>query len=400
MRIIVWFLLSLVSLSLATEVTWTPNEDEPAPLPLSQNQRQQLLQLEQAIRQSPDPEATLRQVAASNEMDPQELVDLLMQNRREMEQAGGGSSGPMRAPPRQNRLVALVASTTQLLTRTARRHPRWAAATVVSLSSMLYVAHQAPRNGVHCWGSTMLLRPPLAYLHALTESMDLQKGLTVWKVPKGEDDDEVVWHNKDPRGVSLRTIVDTESTETMLQQGAELVRQGHLAEFAEAQLVRKKNRWTMVVPGWGSFGRYRVIGWQLVQEVLEEDRVQLVLESDLGQWHVELTVDSEESVAVRVSLLSRSLSTGRLTQLLSDVTASIVQSLETRTEQTLARRSQSQRFRSSAQQDAQQRRSTRAAKVQQLEEMARDRRRRWQRQNPNAGSYRPSGDRQRSPNNC
>jgi hypothetical protein len=32
--------------------------------------------------------------------------------------------------------------------------------------------------------------------------------------------------------------------------------------------------------------------------------------------------------------------------------------------------------------------------------MAADRRRRWQRQNPNSGHYRPSGDRMRSPNNA
>jgi hypothetical protein len=32
--------------------------------------------------------------------------------------------------------------------------------------------------------------------------------------------------------------------------------------------------------------------------------------------------------------------------------------------------------------------------------MAKDRRRKWQRQNPDAGRYRPSGDRMKSPNNC
>jgi hypothetical protein len=32
--------------------------------------------------------------------------------------------------------------------------------------------------------------------------------------------------------------------------------------------------------------------------------------------------------------------------------------------------------------------------------MAEDRRRRWQRGNPDAGRWRPSGDRMKSPNNC
>ena len=54
------------------EATWTPNEEDGGPLPLSKKQRMELAQLDQAISNSPDPEATLRQVASSNGMDPQE----------------------------------------------------------------------------------------------------------------------------------------------------------------------------------------------------------------------------------------------------------------------------------------------------------------------------------------
>ena len=60
------------------QIKWTANEDaESAPLPLSLKQRQQLLQLQEAIRTSPDPGATLEQVAQGNGMTPQELVNML-----------------------------------------------------------------------------------------------------------------------------------------------------------------------------------------------------------------------------------------------------------------------------------------------------------------------------------
>ena len=75
------------------EATWTPNESDQesgGPLPLSMNQRQELLKLEQAIRSSPDPQATLLKVAEANQMDPNDLVNLLNRNRQDMQGAGGG----------------------------------------------------------------------------------------------------------------------------------------------------------------------------------------------------------------------------------------------------------------------------------------------------------------------
>eukprot|EP00566_Odontella_aurita_P001122 CAMPEP_0113577704 /NCGR_PEP_ID=MMETSP0015_2-20120614/29032_1 /TAXON_ID=2838 /ORGANISM="Odontella" /LENGTH=94 /DNA_ID=CAMNT_0000481345 /DNA_START=221 /DNA_END=501 /DNA_ORIENTATION=+ /assembly_acc=CAM_ASM_000160 len=75
----------------AIEAKWTPAEGEGegggGPLPLSQNQRNQLTQLDQAIAQSPDPQATLVQVAEQNGMKPEELADLLMRNRQDMQMA-------------------------------------------------------------------------------------------------------------------------------------------------------------------------------------------------------------------------------------------------------------------------------------------------------------------------
>ena len=71
LTLLLYLVLSLLTnSSVATEITYTPNEqdgtDNSGPLPLSQAQRDQLTQLEQAIVQSPDPQATLLKVAQSN----------------------------------------------------------------------------------------------------------------------------------------------------------------------------------------------------------------------------------------------------------------------------------------------------------------------------------------------
>lgn len=75
----------------ALEATWTPNpedEDGGGPLPQSSRQRQQLVQLENAIRNSPDPAATLKHVAATKGLSPQDLASMLERNRRDVEMTG------------------------------------------------------------------------------------------------------------------------------------------------------------------------------------------------------------------------------------------------------------------------------------------------------------------------
>ena len=84
----VWCLLAFLPChcTAETEVQWTANEAGTAegssgPLPLSMQQRKQLLQLEDVIRNSPNPEETLRQAADANGMDPRELASMLQRDR-------------------------------------------------------------------------------------------------------------------------------------------------------------------------------------------------------------------------------------------------------------------------------------------------------------------------------
>lgn len=79
---------------------------------------------------------------------------------------------------------------------------------------------------------------------------------------------------------------------------------------------------------------------------------------------------------------------------------SIEKSIMTQTKQKLARKSQGRRYRGNYESRTAERRHIRYENERKQEEMARDRRQKWHRQNPDAGRYRPSGERMRSPNNC
>jgi hypothetical protein len=131
------------------EATWTPNEQDDndgGPLPLSQAHRDQLLQLEQAILASPDPQGTLMQVAQTNNMDPQDLVNMLERNHNEMSSGGG-------APPKRRTVQAAwpqtilkgLSSLGWMLSQMAHGNPRAFALASLSILFVLHVLIHAPR---------------------------------------------------------------------------------------------------------------------------------------------------------------------------------------------------------------------------------------------------------------
>jgi hypothetical protein len=79
---------------------------------------------------------------------------------------------------------------------------------------------------------------------------------------------------------------------------------------------------------------------------------------------------------------------------------SIEKSITTQTKQKLAGKSQGNQYRRKYKSRTAERRHIRYENERKQEEMARDQRRKWHRQNPDAGRYHPSGERMRSPNNC
>jgi len=186
----------------AIEAKWTPADDGSGsangeattgtgggPLPLSQNQRDQLLTLEDAIVNSPNPQDTLIKIAEGNGMSPRELVDLLERNRSDMEAAGvvrprgaGGGGAAMKAGgntvPR--RLLGLLLSLLSTLGRIAKSHPQTFAIVLSCTMLSLYGTIQAPRTGIVMstgpnalllsGGHSTVLAPPPGYVAGFMES--------------------------------------------------------------------------------------------------------------------------------------------------------------------------------------------------------------------------------------
>lgn len=191
---------------------------------------------------------------------------------------------------------------------------------------------------------------------------------------------------------------------------------------------RKKKEETegaaIVVKGWGDFGRYGVLPLRLsrddiASEEAEDDDVEGGERSAMAvtyhtlkggsfdgeiRFSVKETTDEERGLAVAVSVVvpkgGRKPSKRRVEELVSLLTTSIATSIQTQALQTSSRRGQSKTFQRRATKRAEERRHVRFVAERKIEEMAKDRRRRWHRRNPDAGRYRPSGHRMRSPNNC
>jgi len=161
----------------ALEATWTPNDqDSNGPLPLSQNQRQQLLQLEQTITSSPDPDGTLRHIAEQNQMSPEDLVSMLQQNRRDLESASGQATASLAnraSSTLPRKMLNLIYAFFAMLARYAMINPKGFTVLLLTISLFGYGAITAPRTGIVLSkstslisnGHTTLFSPPAQYIH-------------------------------------------------------------------------------------------------------------------------------------------------------------------------------------------------------------------------------------------
>jgi hypothetical protein len=311
-------------------------------------------------------------------------------------------------------------------------------------------------------GPTSIFPPPQRYLHKLIESTPPGKrkiidrtGLSINVVKKDWDDlildsDGVNVHIL-PRKHELNQAITAQFTispDVILEEFAmgeteeqiseerhdivnllfasakQLLSERRLVEFAstsssdhDGQSIRSvanldNNMGVLVVPGLGNFGRYGLIFWKATHQSESEDTATVTLTTLKkmgffdGQIHITAMAIPQEDgmIHVRVSLVvpkgGRAVSKICGQKIVQEIADSIVQSCTRRTKQILARKSQGRRFKLSGSRRANERRKTRSERERLLELMAEDRRRRWQRSNPDSGRYRPSGRRQLSPNNC
>ena len=452
---IVWFLVlsCLCQESLAEEqVKWTPNDqDDSGPLPLSMKQRQKLLQLEQAIASSPDPQSTLQQVAQANQMNPQDLVNMLQRNRADLQSSAGG---PIMAGGRRNVLVQLLSSITVALMQMARRHPQTFGLCSLSLFLVLYVSWSAPRSGLCLstgprkfgWtnGATTVWRPPADFVqrqflerdglwpkHRLSGAKHVQDVESLWAQLNDSATKKYQWLNRKTLQqasasevqhaavgqvtldlADLLDIVDERNVANLsLDHARELLHERQVTEFSETlRYFGDRQKGVLVVPGMGDWRRVGLLPVWVSKEASEDATSTMLVLNTLpgyhwdGEIHISALLQSDDQLILRVALVipkkKRSISGSVAEAIVSSLLDSLAKSVTTRTRQSLSRSKQSSELRRRAHERAGKRRQTRQDKERELEEMAADRRRRWQRQNPNAGHYRPSGDRMRSPNNA
>jgi len=169
----------------------------------------------------------------------------------------------------------------------------------------------------------------------------------------------------------------------------------------------------LVMKGLGDWNRYGIQPLQVVSES-ENLNSKTIIYNTLkgGEIDGELTFsikkqnnnddsNAEPRVVVCVSLLipkrGRKIKDKLATKLVSLFAESIATSSITEAKQILSRELQSSIYRGRARQRAAEKRHTAFENMQKMEEMAEERRRKWQRSNPDAGRYRPSGNMRRGP---
>ncbi len=209
--------------------------------------------------------------------------------------------------------------------------------------------------------------------------------------------------------------------ELLYSSARQLLSERQLVEFSSSdhgtQSIRsvanaENNMGILVVPGLGNLGRHGLLFWKVTHQAESEDTASITLTTLKGmgffdgQIHVTAVKIPEQDgmIQIRVSLAAprggQKISKSNGERIVQEIAEAMVQSCTRRTKQILSRKSQGRRFKLSGSRRANERRKTRFDRERLLEQMAEDRRRRWQRSNPDAGRYRPSGHRQQSPNNC
>lgn len=415
------------------QIKWIPadndNPSDVGPLPLSTRQREELLKLEQSILASPDPSSTLKQVAASNNMDPNDLAQILQKNRESM--------GSLAAAGKPSLLSAAFAKTASF----ARHRPRVTIAFLVVLTALYYfLLVDLPRTGILLSnrnrglltkGPTTLFRPPRTYLNQCLESScfrgDIVNDSLLWEKFENElsddEDDGLIVQTRTSDWKRAMTYQMTVSFDEIVGKQEKASTQSDIEDIVQLQvddlfatpssIVEWDPTMSMVaaddddethivaaVAGMGDWGRYGLMHFTVS---LVDDNTLILTTASRTHWEgllvVFLDVVDNDSIRIRTSAIIQSGHVPRWS-VVQGITKSLAKSIKARTRQHIARQKQSKRFAATSREKAKKRRLERGEKIRKMEEMAEDRRRRWQRNNPNSGSYRPSGDRMRSPNNA
>lgn len=501
-RTLIWLALLCLcpTFNLALEATWTPNEADSVdqggdggPLPVSLAQRKQLLELEAAIVQSQDPQATLSHVAQQNGMTPQDLAGMLNRNRKDLEESGqlqqmqtevdaaimqgqGAGGGRSMSATLPRRVMGLLFSILVGIMKTAAvqisTKPKQSTFLACLLFASFLVSYNAPRNGLAVFppfssGHTTILQPPNEYLQdyfvtkwtsaSWENSLPAQSQVATKK--KGSksqkqslfgvgmtnsleidtasaEEDVTVESTREVDGFSLvataykviRTTSDDDDEddleqEYLLESVKSIFLERKFSEFIPVSSQSLKFRSflvategsddndnvvegaLMVMKVLGDFGRYGVEPMCFSYELEEDENEPMTrcvayhtLKGGHFDGEIKFSVEeTEQGIVVGVTLAipqgGREPPERLAKSMVSSFAESIADSSRIRMKQTLSRRSQSKLYRARASGSASLKRHLRYEQEKNQEEMAKDRKRKWKRNNPDAGRYRPSGHR-------
>jgi hypothetical protein len=164
----------------------------------------------------------------------------------------------------------------------------------------------------------------------------------------------------------------------------------------------------------GDFGRFGIqpfcFSYDFDEEDMDDDSTMIrcvafhTLKGGHFDGEVKFTIDATEDGPGIILGVTLAIPSGGRTppirlaeSMVSTLTTSILRSSQLRIKQSASRRNQSKLYRSRAHGRAAEKRHLRYEQEKNQEEMAAERKRRWKRNNPDAGHYRPSGHRLRSP---
>lgn len=497
-----WWVLTAVLMSMCLqnvngiEATFTHADPEgERSLPLSQNLRDKISELDQIISSSENPQETLMKIAESNNMDPNQLVQMINSNRRDAAMAHAKSTAIGTSLPRK-----LIAAIFQLIFVTPFRlipAKFW-----LLIGIALYITLQGPRNGVELIGPTnkygilgsnagwtTIFKPPPNYLHSsmerhfdelynfdietnsnkILERLELLRSQTSTKKKKkkmkkgvatNEDGVKIHYDLEDSKkkskknqknsvfisanyNVDLQDLlslldkqlkgndVDNElkdlnehvALEQIMSAAKTIFASRRLSEFVPTKTTTNivtcqddQDAAVWVLPKLGGYNRYAITPLMVSCEEDMTDDVdgscilsytvpESLLLGDDAQLDFSCTWTTDDKAQVRVTLLLMDGDENKsrhkmLSKLCDGLSQSVAKSIALQAKQTLSRQLQSKNYSKQARARAAEKRTVRHNAMVKLEEMAEKRRRRWQRNNPDAGHYRPSGFRMQSPNNC
>ncbi|KAL3796931.1 hypothetical protein HJC23_000684 [Cyclotella cryptica] len=525
------FLLLLPTI-FSLEATFTPNPADSlenggsgGPLPVSAAQRKQLLELDVAIANTPDPSSTLAHVAQQNGISAQELAGMLDRNRRDLQESGmlnemlegvnaslaaagmgGGRNVASGTLPR--RILSVMSSLVVALAKTTAvqisRHPRQTTLLAMVAILSLLTIHNIPKNGLvmssgsfppFSRGHSTLLEPPISYMQqyyvdswargkwesSLPKPMKLTSkeggkkskskkesesivvggvGMTrslTYDSSEAQVDKVTVETQVDKDGYSLVTtafqMIPIDDFVEMIQKNGNEEKSASELEHKAMECAlesisalfddRKFSEYTpeasalkwrsflvadendddesegavMSMRLLGDFGRFGIqplcFSYELDDEDIDETdhdstMIRCVAFHTLKGGHFDgelrFSIDSTKAgTGVIISVTLAIPNEGRTppirlaNSMVSSLTQSIVRSSQLRIKQSTSRRNQSKHYRARAHGRAVEKRHLRYEQEKNQEEMAAERKRRWKRNNPDAGHYRPSGHRLRSP---